>query len=67
MRGCAVASHIIIDNVRITVGVASHDGTGFLVLCLQDYAGCQHITTQTKEAVALIERICRMITRAQLI
>lgn len=65
MRKCEVVSHILVGEVRVTVGIEAKDRQAFIVLCLQDRVGCQHITTQTRGALALVEKICRAIRRAE--
>lgn len=46
-----------IGDVLLGVGVQRHSGEKFLVVCLQDMAGCQHILTRCRGALGIIEGV----------
>jgi hypothetical protein len=64
MRHCELISYVIVDDYRVTAGVQTVEGSAFIVLCIKDLLGCQHITTRTPGALALVEKVCRVIREA---
>ena len=58
IKNCPVVSRLRVADAVISVGIAKYETKIFLVLCVSDCAGCQHITTRAPEALALIEMLC---------
>ena len=58
---CDTISYVVLDGSRVTVGLQHKEPDVFVIICLRDAAGCQHITTKTDGALALMERLARVM------